>query len=172
MGNMIWCTSKMFLDYGRDVSRGGKTRDEKTRMRWCDGYAEPVRHVRGDGDARGIRAGGSQSLVHPGFCRRLRARLGLRISAGRLAVWAGRGDLGRRRAAALACQAAITSPLPLRQDAKPCRALDRCALRRVMKSVSTLDCAGFSVWMLTVSFRPTTARGSSVTPMSAATQPT
>jgi hypothetical protein len=36
---------------------------------------------------------------------------------------AGRGDLGRRRVAALVCQAAITSPLPLRQDAKPCRAL-------------------------------------------------
>ena len=40
-----------------------------------------------------------------------------------------------------------------------------------MKSVSTRDCAEFSVWMLTVSFPPTTARGSSVTPMSAATQP-
>ena len=40
-----------------------------------------------------------------------------------------------------------------------------------MKSVSTRDCAGVSVWTFTLSFRPTTARGSSVTPMSAATQP-
>jgi ABC-type antimicrobial peptide transport system permease subunit len=45
------------------------------------------------------------------------------IHAGRLAVRAGRGDLGRRRVAALVCQAAITSPLLFRQDAKPCRAL-------------------------------------------------
>ena len=42
---------------------------------------------------------------------------------GGLAVRAGRGDLGRRRVAALVCQAAITSPLLPRQDAKPCRGL-------------------------------------------------
>ena len=65
----------------------------------------------------------------------------------------------------------MTSPFLLRQEAKPCSALYRCALRRWMKRVSTCDCAAFSVWMLTVSFRPTTARGNSVTPMSAATQP-
>ena len=63
------------------------------------------------------------------------------------------------------------SRLLFRQSANPFSALYRCALRRVIKSVSTRDCAEFSVWMLTVSFRPTTARGSSVTPMSAATQP-
>ena len=57
------------------------------------------------------------------FAGGLRARLGLRLSAGRLAVRAGRGDLGRRRVAALVCQAAITSPLLFRQDAKPCSAL-------------------------------------------------
>ena len=42
---------------------------------------------------------------------------------GGLAVRVGGGDLGRRRVAALAHQAAITSPLLLRQDAKPCKAL-------------------------------------------------
>ena len=48
---------------------------------------------------------------------------GLRFPAGGLAVRAGRGDLGRRRVAALDDQAAITSPLLFRQDANACRAL-------------------------------------------------
>ena len=64
-----------------------------------------------------------EPLVCPRLCGRMRGRVGLRISAGRLAVRAGRGDLGRRRVAALVCQAAMTSPLLLRQDAKPCSAL-------------------------------------------------
>ena len=72
------------------------------------------------------------------------AWLGLRISAGRVAIRTGRGDLGRRRVASLVCQAAMTSPLLFRQSAKPCSALYRCALRRVMKRVSTRDCAGAS----------------------------
>src|SRR4051794_16937311 len=66
---------------------------------------------------------------------------GLRFSAGRLAVRAGRGGLGRRRAAALECQAAMTSPFWFRQAVNPSSALYRCALRRWMKSVSTPDWA-------------------------------
>ena len=46
-------------------------------------------------------------------------------------------------------QAAMTSPLLFRQSAKPFSALYWWAARRVMKSVSTPDCAAFSVWMLT-----------------------
>src|SRR4051812_1664280 len=79
-----------------------------------DGFPQPVRTVRGHRDARVLRAGGSQSPVHPRLRGCLRAGLGLRISAGRLAVRAGRGGLDRRRAAALECQAAperITLPL-------------------------------------------------------------
>src|ERR1700730_13529598 len=51
-------------------------------------------------------AGGSRSLFHPRVCGRLRAGFGLRISARRLAVRAGRGRLGGDRAAALERQAA------------------------------------------------------------------
>ena len=58
-----------------------------------------------------------------GLCRRMCARLGLRISAGRLAVRAGRGGLGRRCAAALERQAAMTRLLFSRQATNPCNAL-------------------------------------------------
>ena len=69
-------------------------------------------------------------------------------------------------------QAAITSPLLSRHAAKPCRALYRC---RAAGDEERLDLGlrGLSGWMrcCRLSLRPTTARGSSVTPMSAATQP-
>src|SRR5207344_2343545 len=54
-----------------------------------DGWYDTVRLVCSHGDADELRAGGSQPLVHPRVCGRLRAGLDLRLSAGRLAVRAG-----------------------------------------------------------------------------------
>ena len=45
-----------------------------------------IRLVRGDGHARLLCARSAQPMVHPGIRRLLRARLGLRLSAGSLAV--------------------------------------------------------------------------------------
>src|SRR5438552_223731 len=103
------------------------------------GCTDAIRSVRGDRDARVLRAGGSQPLVHSRLRRRLRARLSVRISARRLAVRAGRGGLGGRRAAALERQAAMNSAFLVRQALNPCNALYWCALRRWMKRVSTRD---------------------------------
>src|ERR1700743_2347187 len=73
------------------------------------GHGPPdiIRAVRGYRDARMLRVGGSQPLVRARLCRRLRAGIDLRLPAGRLAVRAGRGDLGDRRAAAVEPQATI-----------------------------------------------------------------
>src|SRR5882757_3513779 len=116
-------------------------------VRTSYGRADAVRIVRGHRYAGELRAGGSQPLVHRSLCRRLRAGLGLRIPAGRLAVRAGRGDLGRGGAAALEPQAAMTSLSCFRQAARPRKALYWCALRRWIKTVSTRDSDALSAWI-------------------------
>src|ERR1700742_4158398 len=109
------------------------------------GSADIVRVIRGHRDAVVLRAGGSQPLVCPRLRAGLCAGFDLRLPAGRLAVRAGRSDLGDGGAAALERQAAMTSPPLCRQDAKPSSALYWCALRRWIKSVSPRDWAGLSV---------------------------
>src|SRR5450759_1532493 len=62
-------------------------------------FAYAIRTVRGDRDVGHLCVGEPQYVVHPGVCRCLRARLCLWVSARRLALWSGRGDLvGRGRA--------------------------------------------------------------------------
>lgn len=64
-----------------------------------NGWADLIRIIRGQRHAGLLRAGGAQSVVHTGLCRCLRARIALRVPAGRLAVRTGGGDLGWRCAA-------------------------------------------------------------------------
>ena len=52
-----------------------------------------IRIVRGDRDVGHVCIGESQPVVHPGIRRRLLARLGVRFSARRVALWSGRGHL-------------------------------------------------------------------------------
>lgn len=53
-----------------------------------------IRIVRSKRDVDYVRIRRSKPLVCSGLRLRLRARLGLRISPGSVAVWPGRGDLG------------------------------------------------------------------------------
>jgi hypothetical protein len=52
-----------------------------------------IRSFCGYGDARLLRAGSAEPMVHPRLRRSLRARVRLRFSAGSLAVWIGRGSV-------------------------------------------------------------------------------
>src|SRR5689334_6527441 len=69
------------------------------RGRWR-GWIDPFRPVRRECDADHLRSGRPRPLVRAGLCCGLRVGLGLRLSAGRIAVWRGRGDLDHRGAAA------------------------------------------------------------------------
>src|SRR3981081_1161116 len=72
-----------------------------------NGWGVFIRIVRGHRHARVLRAGGSQSLLCPGVRGLLRAGFDLWILAGRLAIWPGRGDLGRRGVAAVDAQVSL-----------------------------------------------------------------
>src|SRR5215469_2667948 len=69
----------------RRLSEGGFSRHERP---------EPVWTVRSHGHARVLRTRTSQSLVHPGICFGVRARVRLWIPAGSLALWNCRRRLG------------------------------------------------------------------------------
>jgi hypothetical protein len=73
----------------------GKIRCVRNRRKRRHGPTFDFRIVRRHGDARFLRTGKAQPLVHPGVCRSLRARLGLRVSSGSLAVRFSRSRLVR-----------------------------------------------------------------------------
>jgi hypothetical protein len=60
-------------------------------------------------DAGLLRAGGPQPLVHLGICRRVRTRIDLRLSAGRMALRLGRGRLVRRSSAPMVEKIKLTT---------------------------------------------------------------
>lgn len=64
-----------------------------------------LRSGRGNGDARDLRFGIEERMVHPGIRLRMRNGFGLRLLAGGLAVWTDRGHLGRSCRPALVAQA-------------------------------------------------------------------
>ena len=76
-------------------------RDAKEVGRIADRYTRPsydtlnyIRPVCGNGDACLLCAGSAEPMVHPGVCWSLRARVGLRFSAGSVAVRIGGSNLG------------------------------------------------------------------------------
>ena len=99
-----------------------------------NGWSYRIWLVHGNCDAGLLRAGETQRMVHPGFCRLVWPRFGLWISSRRLAFRRGRSRLGARRStsldissetligAAVLGSARPTSPrcsTPPRQLAKP-----------------------------------------------------
>jgi hypothetical protein len=67
-----------------------------------DGPAHFFRPVRRYPHADLLRAGGSQPSVHSGLCGSVWVGFPVRVPARRVALWIGRGDLGRRSCVALA----------------------------------------------------------------------
>src|SRR5262245_10758227 len=91
------------------------------RAKWrSDGSTDVIRPVRRERHARLLCAGGPQSLVRARLCLCLRARLGLRVPARRLAVRAGGGDLGGCRAAAVGDEATAGGIARLRRKRPVC----------------------------------------------------
>src|SRR6266849_3143243 len=85
-------------------SRGAPERQSGKDGTWIaeHGLAVRIRVAGRDGHAGLLRAGGSWPSVYPGVCGRLRAGVGLRVPAGRLAVRVGRRRVGGDRGAPLA----------------------------------------------------------------------
>ena len=79
--------------------------------------ADAVRSVRGRSDAGVLCARGAQPGVRAGVRGRVRAGIGVRISAGGMAIRRRRGHLGARRAAAVAALGvSAAGPVPVRHS--------------------------------------------------------